>query len=119
MKLKRLRRRADGGGVIDRRSEGPTGASRMPGMRLPIGKGGMGIGGLVVILLLVFVLPKVLGGAGPDFGGLGSAFSPFDQAGGAPVGSQQEVDPQDPTGRFVDLVAGDVDYAWAEIFDRG
>lgn len=119
MKLKRLRRRADGGGVIDRRSEGPTGASRMPGTRLPIGKGGMGIGGLVVILLLVFVLPKVLGGAGPDFGGLGSAFSPFDQAGGAPVGSQQEVDPQDPTGRFVDLVAGDVDYAWAEIFDRG
>jgi predicted metalloprotease len=35
------------------------------------------------------------------------------------VGSQQEVDPQDPTGRFVDHVAGDVDYAWAEIFDRG
>jgi predicted metalloprotease len=115
MKLGKMRRRQGADGVIDRRSAGPTGGGR----GLPIGVGGMGIGGLILIAVLVFVLPRVLGDGGPDLGGLGDAMDPFGQAGGEPVGSQEEVNPDDPTGRFVDLVSGDVNYAWAEIFDRG
>ncbi|HEX6844702.1 MAG TPA: neutral zinc metallopeptidase [Actinomycetota bacterium] len=116
MKLGKLRRRAGGGGVFDRRAQGPTGGSGLGLPALPIGKGGMGIGGLVIILLLVFVLPRCLGS---DMGGLGGALDPFGGAGGAPVtGSETEVNPDDPTAEFANLVFEDIQYTWDEIFER-
>jgi predicted metalloprotease len=126
MKLKKLRRRT--GGVIDRRGEGPVGGagglgglSGFPtggGGGLPIpggGKGGIGIGAIVLIVVLIFVLPKCLGGAGsliPDPG----AVEGFPNVGGA--GSTTEVDPTDPTGEFVDAVQDDIQITWQEEFQR-
>jgi uncharacterized protein len=119
MKLGKLRRRQGGGGVIDRRSQGGFGGgggfSGIGG--LPIG-GGLGLGALVVVLLLVFLLPRCLGSGG--FGDLGGALTPFDNAGtvGGGSGSSTEVDPQDPTGKFAEAVLEDVQFAWNDIFDR-
>jgi len=119
MKLPKLRRRA--GGVIDRRGEAPAG--RMPGLGIPTGssgfpipggRGGLGIGAIVLILILAFVLPRLLG----DSGGLipnPGAVEGFPDA-GAGGGSTTEVDPTDPVGAFVDAVGDDVQITWEEIF---
>jgi hypothetical protein len=117
MKLPKLRRRA--GGVIDRRGEAPAGG--MPGLGFPTGgrglpipggRGGLGIGALLLIVILVFVLPRCLGSGGliPDPG----AVEGFPDAGSG--GSTTEVDPTDPTGEFVDAVGDDIQITWEEIF---
>ena len=117
MRLNKLRRRQ--GGVIDRRAAGPTGGGGggfpMPGGGFPLGKGG-GIGlGVVLLLLAVIVLPRILGGGG----GLGDALTPFDGTGtGGATGSDVQVDPTDPTGKFVDAVADDVQTSWDLAFRR-
>ena len=118
MKLKRLRRRSGGGGVIDRRGQGPTGGGMsLPGMSgIPMGKGGLGIGGVILIVLLVFIVPRCLGSGG--FGDLGGALDPFGGDGVVPPGGEEEVNPDDPTGRFADAVLEDVQFAWDGIFDR-
>jgi uncharacterized protein len=121
--LGKLRKRG-AGGVIDRRAEGPTGGGSGGfgmggggGFPMPGGRGKVGVLSIVITVILVLVVPRLLGNGG-GFGDIGGATSGFDQGGGAPVGNQQPVDPQDPTGAFVDSVAGDVDYAWAQIFTR-
>ncbi len=118
MKLKRLRRRSGGGGVIDRRGQGPTGGGMsLPGMSgIPMGKGGLGIGGVILIVLLVFIVPRCLGSGG--FGDLGGALDSFGGDGVVPPGGEEEVNPDDPTGRFADAVLEDVQFAWDGIFDR-
>jgi predicted metalloprotease len=113
MKLGRLRRRS--GGVIDRRGQGMTlggasGYSGGGGFPIPIGGG---IGGAIVILLLIFVVPRLLGGSDP----LGDATAPFGQEGTVQPGGTG-VDPTDPRGQFVDAVTDDVQTTWADIFDR-
>jgi uncharacterized protein len=123
MKLGKLRRR--GGGVIDRRdgSAGGMGGSSLPGFGVPSGggggfpipggRGGMGIGAIVLLLLLVFVVPRLLGSGGgliPDPG----AVEGFPDVGGG--GSTTEVDPTDPMGRFVDAVQDDVQITWQGMF---
>ena len=35
-----------------------------------------------------------------------------------PPGNEQEVNPDDPTGRFAEAVLEDVQFAWDEVFDR-
>ena len=119
MKLKRLRRRSGGGGVIDRRSQGPPGGggTSFPGLGgMPIGRGGLGIGGLILVVLLIFVVPRCLGSGG--FGDLGGALDPFAPGGVVPPGSEDEVNPDDPTGRFAEAVLEDIQFAWADVFDR-
>ena len=118
MKLGKLRRRSGEGGVIDRRAAGPTGGSgTFPGLgRIPIGRGGMGVGGLVMVLLLVFVLPRILGQAGLE--DLGGSLDPFSDTGVVAPGSETKVDPQDPTAKFAEAVLEDVQFAWADVFDR-
>ena len=118
MKLKRLRRRSGGGGVFDRRSQGPTGGGMsMPGLGgIPMGKGGLGIGGLILIAILVFVVPRCLGSGG--FGDLGGELDPFGGGGVVPPGGEEEVNPDDPTARFAESVLEDVQFAWNDIFDR-
>ena len=130
MKLRKLRRRS--GGVIDRRGEGPTGGGGvgfpmpdgggggfpMPGggggLPIPGGKGGMGIGAILLVLLLVFILPRCLGSGGgliPDPG----AVEGFPDVGSG-GGSSTEVDPTDPAGALADAVGDDVQIMWDETF---
>jgi hypothetical protein len=129
MKLNKLRRRR--GGVIDRRAEGPAGGGLglpmpggggggfpMPGggggLPIPGGKGGMGIGAILLILLLVFFVPRCLGSGGgliPDPG----AVEGFPNVGGG-GGSTTEVDPDDAAGAFADAVGDDIQITWDETF---
>jgi len=121
MKLNRMRRRE--GGVVDRRSAGPTGGGgglSFPGSGggggggFPVGKGG-GIGvGVILVIVALIVLPRLFGGGN----GFGDALSPFDNAGTVGAGSDVQVDPTDPTGQFVDAVADDVQTSWDDIFTR-
>ncbi|MEO8292155.1 MAG: neutral zinc metallopeptidase [Actinomycetota bacterium] len=117
MKLGRLRRRS--GGVIDQRGQG-TGMGSLGGFGsgggsgFPIG-GGMGIGGIIIVLLLIFIVPKLLGSGGGSLPG--DATAPFSQAGTVPAGGSS-VDPTDPTGQFVDAVTDDVQTTWDDIFQR-
>jgi hypothetical protein len=118
MKLGKLRRRQGQGGVIDRRSAGPTGGGSIGGLRgMPLGRGGMGVGGLILLLVLVFVVPRCLGDGG-GFGDLGGALEPFGNAGAVGGGSEVEVDPDDPAGRFAEAVLADVQFVWADVFER-
>jgi predicted metalloprotease len=131
MKLNKLRRRR--GGVIDRRGAGPAGGSGFPipgggggsfpmpggsgGLPIPGGRGGMGIGAILLVLLLVFLVPRCLGSGGgliPDPG----AVEGFPDVGSG-SGSTTEVDPQDPAGRFVDAVGDDIQITWQETFASG
>jgi uncharacterized protein len=113
VKLGRLRRRQ--GGVLDRRGQGGLGGfgagSSGMGRGLPIPVGG-GIGALLLVLA-IFVLPRLLGGSDA----FGDALSPFDESAPVQPGSSgQGVSPDDPTGRFVDAVTDDVQTTWAGIF---
>jgi uncharacterized protein len=114
MKLGRLRRRS--GGVIDHRGRGmtfggggggfSTGGGGFP---IPIGGGGLGIGAIVVLLIVLFVVPRLTGGDDP--------LSPFDDGGTVQPGGEN-VDPTDPRGQFVDAVMDDVQTTWDDIFQR-
>jgi predicted metalloprotease len=125
MKLNKLRRRS--GGVIDRRGEGPAGGGGglgLPGVPtggggLPIpggGKGGIGIGAVVLVLVLLFLLPRCLGSEGSLIPNPG-AVEGFPDI-GSEGGSATEVDPTDPTGKFVDAVQDDIQITWQEEFQR-
>ncbi len=116
MKLGKLRRRR--GGVIDRRSAGPTGGMRGnggAGLPIPGGGGAIGIGGILLILVLIFVLPRLMGDGGsliPDPGAVGGF--PDVGTGGE---TQTQVDPTDPIGDFVDAVGDDVQITWEQQFE--
>jgi predicted metalloprotease len=125
MKLNKLRRRS--GGVIDRRGEGPAGGGLgLPGVPtggggggLPIpgrGKGGIGIGAVVLVLVLLFLLPRCLGSEGSLIPNPGAVEGFPDIGSGG--GSATEVDPTDPTGKFVDAVQDDIQITWQEAFQR-
>ncbi len=121
MKLRKMRRRE--GGIIDRRDQpggGGGGGLGLPmgggGFTLPGGKGGIGVGSIVILLLVVFVLPKILGSGGS---GLGAALDGFGGAGTAqPADTGPGVDPNDPMGAFVDAVQDDVQFVWNDLFQR-
>jgi uncharacterized protein len=124
VKLKRMRRRT--GGIVDRRGSGGGGTFGFPSRSggggfgpaggFPVGKGGLGIGTIVLVVLAVFILPRCLGSDGLG-GVLGGALDGFGGAGTAePAPSGPGVDPTDPTGRFVDAVADDVQLVWGDIF---
>jgi hypothetical protein len=84
--------------------------------RLPGGGGTLGVGGFLVVLVLVFVLPRCLAATG--FQDLGSALDPFGGGGVVAPGSNQEVNPDDPAGAFADAVLADVEFVWADVFAR-
>ena len=90
---------------------GGGGFSSGRGFPLPIG-GGVGFGAIVVMLIVVFVVPRLTGD--DPFGG---ALSPFDEGGTVRPGGTG-VDPTDPRGEFVDAVMDDVQTTWIDIFER-
>lgn len=105
-------RRSDN--VDDRRGEGGLGGG---GGRMPVGRGGLGIGTIVVIGLIGWALgidPRLLlEGASMIQGG-----SPYEQSQRAPAPRQTGA-PKDEMGDFVAAVLGEIDDRWSEIFKEG
>src|SRR5579863_7252395 len=85
------------------------------GIGIPGGRGGLGIGTVIVIGLISWyfgVDPSVLlNGAQILTGG-----GPVTQQGGGQAPPVTAGTPTDPTGRFVALVLGDTEDRWSEIF---
>src|SRR5262245_43398226 len=103
-------RRSDN--IEDRRGEEGGGGFSMPG-----GRGGLGIGTIVVLGLVGWALgidPRLLiGGAEVLTGGGSSYQQPADQS-----GTRQTGTPKDKEGQFVSAVLGDMEDRWKEIFQR-
>jgi len=81
---------------------------------IPGGRGGLGIGAVVIILIISWVLgidPRVLLNGAQLVSGGGSS---SEQTGTAPPVTAGT--PDDPTGKFVALVLGDTEDTWKEIF---
>jgi uncharacterized protein len=81
---------------------------------IPGGKGGLGIGTIVIVGLLSWYFgidPSVLLNVAQVLNGGGSITQPSSQAPPVAAGT-----PADPTGRFVALVLGDTEDRWTEIF---
>jgi hypothetical protein len=103
-------RRSPGGGsgIEDRRRSG-GGGGRIPGGRIGGGVGGLGLVGVIVALLVVF-----LGGGGGRAFDVGDALEPFPEA---PAATEDVIDDgPDPTKEFVAFVVEDVQSAWDQIF---
>jgi uncharacterized protein len=107
-------RRSDN--VEDRRDEG--GYSGGGGFGMPVGRGGLGIGTVVVLGLLGWALgidPRLLiGGAEIFTGGGQRQEAPYDQ----PSRQRHTGTPNDQTGQFVAAILGDTEDRWKEIFQK-
>jgi predicted metalloprotease len=99
--------------VEDRRGESGGG-----GFGLPMRRGGLGIGAVVVLGLIGWALgidPRLLiGGAEVLTGGQQQQTQPYDRSGGATKTGQ----PDDQMGKFVSGVLGSADIEWKEIFNK-
>ena len=86
------------------------------GLPIPIGRRGGGIGSLILVAVMVFVLPRLLGGsAGFD---VGPGFERFD-ANGAP--GREPLNAPDSQAQLLDFVSfvfDDVQQSWRENFRR-
>lgn len=94
--------------VEDRRGGGGGGG----GFGLPIGRGGIGIGGLIVVGLLSWatgINPLVLLGAADMFGGGGSMYSEPSRSSGPP---------QDRAGRFASAVLAQTEDVWRVVLPQ-
>ena len=108
--------------MIDRRGEaGPSmGGIGFPrssggGFPIPMGAGGLSIGTIVLLVIVVGAF-MLCNGGGSLFG---DALAPFGDAGTVEANpNEAQVDPQDPTGQFVDAVMDDVQTTWIDLFDR-
>jgi uncharacterized protein len=102
--------------IEDRRDDGDGGGSGGGGFGMPVGAGGLGIGGLVVLGLLGWALgidPRVLIGAGDVL----TRQSPYQQQ--APIQrrpSSKTSQPTDISGKFVGQVLAANEDRWREMF---
>ncbi len=107
-------RRSDN--VEDRRDEG--GYSGGGGFGMPVGRGGLGIGTIVVLGLVGWALgidPRLLiGGAEIFTGGGQRQEAPYDE----PSRQRHTGTPNDQTGQFVAAILGDTEDRWKEIFQK-
>jgi len=105
-------RRSDN--VEDRRGESGGGGG---GFGMPVGRGGLGIGTIVVLGLVGWALgidPRLLiGGAEVLTGGGPAQQAPFDTSRPRKTGA-----PSDEAGQFVAAVLGDTEDRWKEIFQK-
>jgi hypothetical protein len=111
-------RRSDN--LEDRRGQGggfPIGPGG--GGRLPFGGGRLGIGSIIVILLIGWLLgvnPLALLGLTDSFTDSGQYQDSSDGSGSAPGGQATNGTPQDKNAQFVSAVLGDTEDRWSEIF---
>src|ERR1700675_4670286 len=100
--------------IEDRRQEGGGGFGGMPG-----GRGGLGIGAMVVLGLIGWALgidPRLLiGGAEILSGGQSQYQQPSQTSGGGQV---RRGAPSDDIGKFVATVLGNIDSEWTDIFQK-
>ena len=104
----------ESGNVEDRRSEGGFGGGG-GGFGIPIGRGGLGIGTIVVLGLLGWALgidPSIL------IGGAEILTSPSQPQVQAPSTARRTGAPQDDMGRFVSKVLGSTEVQWKQVFSR-
>ena len=104
-------RRSDN--VEDRRDDGPS----LGGMQLPIGTGGLGIGGLIVVGIIALALgvdPRML------IGNLDQVMNQprYEQRYRVPPSTptRTKAPPQDQVGRFVSVVLAQTEDVWKQIF---
>jgi predicted metalloprotease len=108
-------RRSDN--VEDRREDG--GYSGGGGLHIPGGRGGLGIGTIVVLGLVGWALgidPRLLIGGAEMLTGGGGYQQPFDAP--SRTGTRKSGTPSDQIGQFVAAVLGDTEDRWKEIFQR-
>jgi predicted metalloprotease len=80
-----------------------------------MGAGGLSIGTIVLLVIVVGAF-MLCNGGGSLFG---DALAPFGDAGTVGANPDEaQVDPQDPTGQFVDAVMDDVQTTWIDLFER-
>jgi len=110
-------RRSDN--LEDRRGQGGGGFTIGPGGRLPVRGGRLGIGSIILLLLISWLLgvnPLALLGLTDDFNDSGQyQETPY---GGSSGGQATTGAPRDPTAQFVAAVLGDTEDRWSEIFDN-
>jgi uncharacterized protein len=98
--------------VEDRRGEGGGGFGGMP-----IGRGGLGIGTVVILGLVGWVLgidPSVLIGGAEILSGSGDQTTQSPP----PNRTRQTGEPQDQTGRFVSRILGSTEVVWKDTFAK-
>jgi predicted metalloprotease len=107
-------RRSDN--IEDRRDEG--GESGGGGFGMPVGRGGLGIGTIVVLGLVGWALgidPRLLiGGAEIFTGGGQRQEAPYNES----SRQRHTGTPSDQTGQFVAAILGDTEDRWKEIFQK-
>ena len=99
--------------IEDRRGDGPM--SGGPGMGFPMGRGGMGIGTIVVLGLIAWALgidPRLILGGAEIFSG-----SPTQQT-SQPSPSAKTGAPSDEMGKFVSRILGSADVVWKTTFEQ-
>ena len=101
--------------IEDRRGDGPSGGMG-GGMGFPMGRGGLGIGTIVVLGIVGYALgidPRLLIGGAEILTGGGSSYQ---QPHSPPTGKTGA--PSDDMGRFVSRVLGSADVQWKQIFEQ-
>ncbi|MFL4967309.1 MAG: neutral zinc metallopeptidase [Xanthobacteraceae bacterium] len=105
--------------VEDRRDEGGYSGGG-GGFGMPVGRGGLGIGTIVVLGLVGWALgidPRLLIGGAEIFTGGGQSYeTPHDRS--SRGGARQTGTPSDQTGQFVAAILGDTEDRWKEIFQK-
>ena len=102
--------------VEDRRGDG--GYSGGPGGGFPIGTGGLGIGGVIVLGLIGWALgidPRLLIGGAEILTGGGSHYQQPYQPGSS---TGRTGTPSDDTGKFVARILGSTEVQWKDIFSK-
>jgi uncharacterized protein len=104
--------------VDDRRGGGGGG-----GMGIPMGRGGLGIGTIIVLTLAGWALgidPRILISGAEMMGGGGSGYvEPAPRQGGQPAPrGQKSAPPQDQMGRFASAILGNTEDVWKEVLPK-
>jgi uncharacterized protein len=111
-------RRSDN--LEDRRGQGGGFSMGGGGGRLPVRGGRLGIGSIIVLLLIAWLLgvnPLALLGLTDTFNDSGQyQQTPYSGPSGAPGGQATSDAPQDKSAQFVAAVLGDTEDRWSEIF---
>jgi hypothetical protein len=111
-------RRSDN--LEDRRGQGGGGFSMGPGGGFPVRGGRLGIGSIIVLLLIGWLLgvnPLALLGLTDAFNDSGQyQETPYGGSSGTPGGQVTTGVPQDESAQFVAAVLGDTEDRWSEIF---